>query len=184
MKKGKPRCALIWKPIPPPCCGRAWSWRASKPTADAGVRSELSTLVSRQSYLIGHKADRDLDYLNPLEPVSVSVLAIGPDTEPKAVADLTRVLVQTKHVSVLTKQENGGLAYESQERDEILETLAVSLPAAISPLPLPLDKPGQFRYEFRNAAGWTLCSIPFFVAGKGDAAKDLERSGELEIKFP
>ena len=29
-----------------------------------------------------------------------------------------------------------------------------------------------------------MCSIPFFVAGKGDAAKNLERSGELEIKFP
>ncbi|MES2469619.1 MAG: MG2 domain-containing protein [Verrucomicrobiota bacterium] len=149
-----------------------------------GVRSELSTLVSRQSYLIGHKTDRDLDYLNPLEPASVSVLAIGPDTEPRAVADLSRVLVQTKHISVLTKQQNGGLAYESQARDEILETSPVSLPAGILMLPLPLDKPGQFRYEFRNAAGWTLCSIPFFVAGKGDAAKDLERSGELEIKFP
>ncbi len=99
-------------------------------------------------------------------------------------ADLTRLLVQTKHVSVLTKQENGGLAYQSQERDEILETLPAGLPAAITPLPLPLDNPGQFRYEFRNAAGWTLCSIPFFVAGKGDAAKDLERSGELEIKLP
>lgn len=149
-----------------------------------GVRSEVGTLVSRQSYLIGHRADRDLDYLNPLEPVSVSVLAIGPDTKPKAVADLTRLLVRTKHVSVLTKQKNGGLAYESSERDEILESLPVALPAGLSPLPLPLDQPGKFRYEFRNAAGLTLCSIPFFVAGKGDAAKNLERSGELEITFP
>ena len=149
-----------------------------------GVRSELSTLVSRQSYLIGHKPDRDLDYLNPLEPASVGLVAIGPDTAPRAVADLSRVLVQTKHISVLTKQQNGGLAYESQSRDEILETLAIELPALETRLALPLEKPGSFRYEFRNAAGQTLCAIPFYVAGKGDAAKDLERSGELEIKFP
>jgi len=149
-----------------------------------GVRTELSTLVSRQAWLIGHKPQRSLDYLNPLEPASVGVLAIGPDTAPRAVAGLTRVLVQTKHISVLTKQDNGSLAYESQARDEIVETLPVSLPAFESTLALPLEKPGQFRYEFRNAAGQTLCAIPFFVAGKGDAAKDLERSGELEIKFP
>lgn len=149
-----------------------------------GVRTELTTLVSRQSYLIGHKAGRDLDYLNPLDPVSVSVVAIGPDAQSMPVADLTRVLVQTKHVSVLAKTSNNSLGYQSQERDETLESLPMALPVGESALPLPLDKPGQFRYEFRNAAGQVLCTIPFFVTGKGDAAKDLERSGELEIKFP
>jgi len=99
-------------------------------------------------------------------------------------ADLTRVLVEIKHVSVLAKQRNGSLAYESRSRDETLETVSVSLPAQEEKLTLPLGKPGRFRYEFRNAAGQTLCAIPFFVAGKGDAAKDLERSGELGIKFP
>jgi len=148
-----------------------------------GVRTELSTLVSRQAYLIGHKAERSLSYLDERDPVSVEVMAIGPDSKPVAAADLTRVLIQTKHASVLTKQKNGNLAYESQSRDETIETVAVSLPAKPETLALPLKTPGQFRYEFRNAAGQTLCSIPFFVAGKGDAAKNLERSGELEIKF-
>ncbi len=149
-----------------------------------GVRTELSGLVSRQAFLIGHKADRDLDYLNALEPVSVKIVAIGPNAQPMEAPGLIRVLVQTKHISVLTKQNNGSLAYVSQEREEVLESAAVTLPAAESPLALPLDKPGKFRYEFRNAAGQALCAIPFFVAAKGDAAKDLERSGELEIKFP
>lgn len=149
-----------------------------------GVRTELGTLVSRQAYLIGHKADRDLHYLDARDPVSVGIVAIGPDSKPVAVAELTRVLIQTKHASVLARQGNGNLAYVSQQRDETIETVNVSLPAAEQPLALPLGKPGDFRYEFRNAAGQTLCSIPFFVAGKGDVAKDLERSGELEIKFP
>ncbi|MCP5538058.1 MAG: alpha-2-macroglobulin family protein [Akkermansiaceae bacterium] len=148
-----------------------------------GVRTELSTLVSRQRYLIGHKTPRNLHYLDGRDPVSVGVVAIGPDSKPVAVADLTRVLVQTKHVSILTKQKNGNLAYQSNSRDETLETVTVSLPAQEDKLALPLDNPGRFRYEFRNAQGQTLCSIPFFVAGKGDAAKDLERSGELGIKF-
>lgn len=148
-----------------------------------GVRTELSTLVSRQSYLIGRKADRNLGYLDGRDPVSVGIVAIGPDSKPVAAADLTRVLVQIKHVSVLTKQRNGSLAYESQSRDEILESVPVSLTAQKEKLALPLGMPGRFRYEFRNATGQTLCAIPFFVAGKGDAAKNLERSGELGIKF-
>ena len=149
-----------------------------------GVRTELSTLVSRQAYLIGHKADRSLNYLDEHDPVLIGIVAIGPDSKPFAVADLTRLLILTKHTSVLTKQRNGSLAYESQKRDETIETVNIVLPAAEQKLALPVDKPGSFRYEFRNAAGQTLCSIPFFVAGKGDAAKNLERSGELEIKFP
>ncbi len=148
-----------------------------------GVRTELSTLVSRQAYLIGNKPERSLDYLDGRDPVSVAMIAIGSDSKPVEAVDLTRVLVQIKHLSVLTKQRNGSLAYESQSRDETLESVSVSLPAQEERLALPLDKPGRFRYEFRNAAGQTLCAIPFFVAGKGDAAKDLERSGELGIKF-
>ncbi len=147
-----------------------------------GVRTELSTLVSRQAYLIGYKSERSLGYLDGRDLVSVAIVAIGPDSKPVA-ADLTRVLLETKNVSVLTKQGNGSLAYESQSRDEVLESVSASLPAEEQKLALPLDKPGRFRYEFRNAAGQPLCSIPFFVASKGDVAKDLERSGELGIEF-
>ena len=148
-----------------------------------GVRTSLSTLVSPQAYLIGYKAERGLGYLDERDPVPVEVMAIGPDGNPVAAADLTRVLIQTKHVSVLTKQNNGSLAYESQSRDEPIETVKVSLPAQPESLTLPLLTPGNFRYEFRNAAGQALCSIPFRVAGRGDATKNLERSGELEINF-
>ena len=148
-----------------------------------GVSTSLSTLVSPQAYLIGHKAPRSLDYLDARDPVAVEVMAIGPDGKPIAASGLTRVLIQTRQASVLTKQGNGSLAYESQSRDETIESIKTSLPAKAQPLRLPLQTPGRFRYEFRNAAGQTLCTIPFFVTGKGDAAKNLERSGELEIKF-
>jgi len=148
-----------------------------------GVRTEHGALVSRQQFLIGHKAERSLGYLEARDPVPVQVMAIGPDSEPVAAAGLTRVLIETKHASVLTRQRNGNLGYESQARDEVIETREVSLPMGPEPLVLPLEKPGNFRYEFRNAAGQTLHSIPFFVAGKGDAARNLERSGELGIAF-
>jgi uncharacterized protein YfaS (alpha-2-macroglobulin family) len=148
-----------------------------------GVRTELSTLVSRQTYLIGQRADRYLGYLDERDPVVVDVMAIGRDGKPVAVADLTRVLIETSHVSVLTKQRNGSLAYESQARDTTLDSVALALPPDGLKLDLPLERPGRFRYEFRNAAGETLCAIPFFVAGKGDAAGNLERGGELKIQF-
>lgn len=148
-----------------------------------GVRTSLSTLVSPQAYLVGHKAERSLSYLDERDPVPVEVMAIGPDGKAVAAVDLTRVLIQTKYISVLTKQRNGSLAYESQPRDETLESVKTSLPAKPQALKLPLETPGSFRYEYRNATGQVLCSIPFHVTGKGDGTKDLERSGELEIRF-
>lgn len=79
-----------------------------------GVRTELSTLVSRQSYLIGYHADRSLRYLDGKEEVAVKVVGIGPDAKPVVVAGLTRLLLETKYGSVLTKQNNGSFAYESK----------------------------------------------------------------------
>ncbi len=148
-----------------------------------GVRTAIHTRVSPQSHLIGYMADRGLGYLDARHPVEVEVVAIGPDGAPVAAADLTRVLIRTQHVSVLTRQNNGTLAYESQARDEVIATTQLSLPAAPQPLAIPMDAAGNFRYEFRNAAGQVLCAIPFHVAGTGDATQNLERSGELDIQF-
>ncbi len=148
-----------------------------------GVRTGLDTLVSRQTYLLGYKAERSLDYLRPSEPTAVEVMAIGRDGRACAVPDLTRVLVHVRHVSVLTKQENGNFAYQSNKRADVIEAVPAPLAVGAQRLELPLQKPGEFRYEFRNAAGDTLCTVPFFVAGTGDAQKNLERSGELEIAF-
>ncbi len=149
-----------------------------------GVKGFLTTLVSPQPYLLGYKAEGDLEFI-PREAIPpVEIMAIGPDAKPVAAPGLKRVLVETRHVSVLTKQSNGTMAYVSQKTEEELETVDGSLPASRSAVALAAKKSGSFRYEWRDPAGTVLLTIPFNIVGAGDASRNLERTSELELTLP
>ncbi len=149
-----------------------------------GVRGALGTLVSRQPFLIGYKAEGDLDFIRRDVPRSVQLVAIGGDAKPVAAPALKRVLIEMRHASVLTKQNNGTLAYVSREVEKELESADAALPAEAVTIPLPVQRAGRFRYEWRDAAGTVLCTLPFNVVGAGESARNLERDTELELTLP
>ena len=149
-----------------------------------GVRGALGTLVSRQPYLIGWKTADDIAFIPRDVPRAFEIVAIGPDAKPVAAPGLKRVLVETRHTSVLTKQNNGTLAYVSREADKEIETADGSLSAGAKKVTLPTNRAGRFRYEWRDAAGVALITVPFAVVGPGEASRNLERDSELEITLP
>ncbi len=149
-----------------------------------GVRGALGTLVSRQPYLIGWKTSDDLAFIPRDVPRSFEILAIGPDAKPVAAPGLKRVLIETRHASVLTKQNNDTLAYVSREIEKEIETADGALTAGAMKVPLPVNRAGRFRYEWRDAAGVAVCVVPFTVVGAGESARNLERDSELEITLP
>jgi len=149
-----------------------------------GVRGALGTLVSRQPYLIGWKTSDDLAFIRRDVPRNFEILAIGPDAKPIAASDLKRVLIETRHASVLTKQKNGTLSYVSREIEKEIETADGALTAGAMKVPLPVNRAGRFRYEWRDAAGTVLSTIRFNVVGAGESARNLERDSELEITLP
>ncbi|MEK0446074.1 MAG: hypothetical protein RLZZ399_1395, partial [Verrucomicrobiota bacterium] len=149
-----------------------------------GVVVTRSTLVSRHPYLLGFKADGDTAFLPTRSQRFIAVNAVDASANRVGAEGLRRILIETRHASVLTKQENGTLAYVSQSIDRELETVDGSLPASGLRLELPTQSPGQFRYEWRNASGTALLSVPFTVVGSGDTTRNLERSSELQIALP
>ncbi len=149
-----------------------------------GVRGTLGSLVSRQPYLLGWKADGDLDFVPRDVARTFQITAIGPDAKPIAAPALKRVLIETRHVSVLTKQSNGSLAYISREQDKEIESADGSLPASTVKIPLPVKNAGRFRYEWRDVQGVVLSAIAFNVVGPGDQTRSLERDTELELTLP
>ncbi|MEO6752522.1 MAG: MG2 domain-containing protein, partial [Chthoniobacteraceae bacterium] len=149
-----------------------------------GVRGALGTLVSRQPYLIGWKTSDDLAFIPRDVPRSFEILAIGPDAKPIAAPGLERVLIETRNASVLTKQKNGTLSYVSRESEKEIETTDDALTAAATRVPLPVNRVGRFRYEWRDAVGNVLSTIRFNVVGAGESARNLERDSELEITLP
>jgi hypothetical protein len=149
-----------------------------------GVRGGLSTLVSPYDVLLGWKGGEDLGFLKRDVPHQVRLVAIGPDLKPVAVDKLKRVLIETRQVSVLTKQDNGSMAYVSREKKKEIEVVDAALPAAEMTVDLPVSRAGLFTYEWRDEAGLVRCSFTFHVVGPGEQDRNLERDTELELTLP
>lgn len=149
-----------------------------------GVLVAQNTLVSRQPYLVGYKADGDTNFIPAKGLRAIEVSAIRADAARVPAARLARVLLETRHVSVLTKQQNGTMAYVSQAIDRELESVDGSLPESGVRIELPTKNPGSFRYEWRDIRGVTLLAVPFTVVGSGNTTRDLERGSELQLSVP
>lgn len=153
--------------------------------ADGGrsVRGAQSMLIAPLPYVVGWKADGDLSYIGMDAPRSLKLLALAPDLNQTAVADLKQRIVEIRHVSVLTKQDSGSYAYVSTVREQTVSEVPFSLAATGADLTLPTAKAGEFRFELHDAEGNVVCATAFTVVGKGDAGRSLERDAELEMKL-
>lgn len=155
--------------------------RVFEPGSGRNVAAGNTVLVSDNPYLVGFKRDDTLGYVKRGSARSVQVVAIGPDAKPIATQGLRAVLVERRHVSVLTKQDSGLYKYVSQLRLDDRSDTAFDFGAAARGYTLPTDKPGDWRLEIRDAKGNALNRVDYSVAGAANVTRDLERSAELTL---
>ncbi len=145
------------------------------------VRHAFSLLVSPWDQVLGWKADGALDYLGKDAASTVRLVSIDKTLAAVPMADLRRRLVEIRQVAALTRLKNGNYAYVSTQRERVVNEEALVLDEGGSDLALSTALAGTFRLEIIDAAGTTLCSIPYRVAGKGDPNRSLDRETELEM---
>jgi uncharacterized protein YfaS (alpha-2-macroglobulin family) len=145
------------------------------------VTADAATLVSELPFLVGFKADGDLDYLSRDTKRIVSWIAIDPDAKKTSATGLTLKRVETKFVSVLIKQSNGTYQYESRKKDITLSEEPFTIPAAGLELPIATETPGTYAYLIRDAAGVELNRVEYTVVGRANLTRSLERNAELQI---
>ena len=155
--------------------------RVFEPGSGRNVAAGNTVLVSDNPYLVGFKHDDGLNYVKRGSQRSVQLVAIGPDAKPIATKGLHAVLVERRHVSVLTKQDSGLYKYVSQLRLDDRKDEAFDFSAAARSYALPTDKPGDWRLEIRDAKGVALNRVDYSVAGAANVTRDLERSAELTL---
>jgi uncharacterized protein YfaS (alpha-2-macroglobulin family) len=155
--------------------------RAFEAAGGRGVAAETASLVSELPYLVGIKADGELDFVTRASKRSVAVIAIDPKAQKTAVAGLTLQLVERKFVSVLTKQGNNTFKYESRKKEVTLKETPLAIAAAGQNLALATDTPGNFAYVIRDAQGVELNRVEYAVAGRGNVTRSLERNAELQL---
>ena len=146
-----------------------------------GVTAEAAQLVSSMPFLIGYKADGDLQYLSRGGARNVHLVAINPQARAAAVDKLVLARLETRYVSVLMRQQNGTYKYESRRKETTLEERPLAIAVNGLNLPLATDAPGNFAYEVRDAQGERLARFDYQVAGEGNVTRALEKNAELEL---
>ena len=147
------------------------------------VVAETGAIVSPLPYLVGYKADGELHYVSRGSQRAVELVAVGPDGKALAVDHLTRVLIERRHVSVLTRQPDGTYRYESRLREREIRQRKLKIGARPRKLALPTGRPGDFVLVVRNTKGTDLCRVPFSVAGEANIDRSLERNAELQLSL-
>jgi uncharacterized protein YfaS (alpha-2-macroglobulin family) len=148
-----------------------------------GVSAESATLVSNMPFLVGYKADGDLNYVSRASKRSVELIAIDPAAKKTDAKDLKLVHMERKFVSVLTKQSNNTYKYESREKRVQLEEKPFAIAAAGSRVALATDAPGSYAYIVRDAQGQDLARVSYEVAGAANLTRSLEKNAELQVKL-
>ena len=147
------------------------------------VTGTVNALVSALPYVIGYKADGDLHYIEMNKPRAVDLVAIDPQLNRIALANVTANLIAQQHVSVLTKQENGNFAYESVLKEHVAKSENISVSANGLHYTLPTNEPGTYVFELRDDQDRRLAKLQFCIVGRGAASRSLEKNAELQVKL-
>ena len=147
------------------------------------VIAEADALISALPYVIGCKADGNLDYIELNKSRALDFVAVDPQLNRIAIENLTLNVIAQEYVSVLTKQDNGDYAYQSVLKELTAHSERITVSANGLHYPLSTVKPGNYALELRDDNNRRLTRIPFCVVGRGAVSRSLEKSSELEIKL-
>ncbi len=145
------------------------------------VAAATQGMVSSNDWLVGYKSVDNLDYVSRGSARSVNLVAIDPSAKRMALSGLKQAVVETRYVSVLTKQDSGVFKYESKARESTISETPLSIPANGLDVTLPTDKPGNFALVVKNADGKEVNRVAWSVAGDGNVSRSLERNAELQL---
>ncbi len=144
----------------------------------------MTILVSPHDSVIGWKADGDLDTIAKDGGRVLTLVAVGRDLKPLALANLRRRIIEIRQVSVLTKLDSGSYAYVSTTKERQVSEEPFALSAGEMEVPnSPPATAGRFRMEIIDAESVVLCAVPFQIVGKGDESATLEREAELRLQL-
>lgn len=152
-----------------------------EPEGGRSIAAETAQIVSPLPYLVGTKADGDLNFVGRDAQRSIHIIAINPQAMKTAVENLKQALIERLYVSVLTKQPNGTYKYESKPKDIRIYEKPLAIPATGVSVPLETKKPGNFFLVVTDASGIELNRVGYTVAGDANLMRSLDKSAELQV---
>ncbi len=148
-----------------------------------GVTGHLSALVSPLPWLIGHKPDGDLNFIQAGSLRTIGFIAVNPGMETIALEKLEGRVIEQRHVSMLVKHPNGNYGYESIVQEKEIHRESFALPVDGFTWTIPSESAGNFIFEIWNEEGMRVSRVGYRVVGTGELARSLDRNAELEIQL-
>lgn len=147
------------------------------------VSASARALVSPNQYLIGTKADGDLDFIYKGSKRLVKIIAISPSLKQLSMNNLRFILNEIRHVSVLTELPNGTYAYKSVEKKVLVSSEFKIIPISGLNYSLPTSDPGAYELTISDKNDQKMARLLFSVVGEGNITRSLDRTAELDIKL-
>ena len=145
------------------------------------VTTQSTALVSPLSYLVGYKADGDLNYLKQNSNRIIHFIAINPGLKQQALSDLSIIVYEQHPITTLVKNADGTYQYQSVIQNAEISKNAFAISEAGINYTLPADKIGNFLIAITNAQGIELSRFKYSIVGSEQLP--LPKNAELTLKL-
>lgn len=152
-----------------------------EPDSGRSVKTAKSVLISPLDYVVGTKSNGNLNYINPNDKRTLSLIAVNASLAKIDVKNLSVELKRSKEVQTLTKNNAGNYEYRSARIETALKKDALHIPASGLNYVLPTANPGSYVLLIRNAQDVVLARQLFTVVGESNAAGDATRDATMQL---
>ncbi|WP_316353183.1 alpha-2-macroglobulin family protein [Candidatus Trichorickettsia mobilis] len=146
------------------------------------VSTMKSIMVSSLPYVLGLKANGDLEYINQQDKRQIEFIAIDSEAKKIATAELVLQLKKIDYVNSLTKQHDGSYAYQSLPVESLIDQNSISVPVAGYSYNLPTSNVGDYVIYIIDQDQNKLAQANFTIVGEGNVAAKLTKSNILKVK--
>lgn len=153
-----------------------------EPDSGRSVKTINSILVSPLPYIIGFKANGDLDYINQQDEKEIGFIAIDSDGNKIAAANLNLELKKINFVNALTIQQNGTYAYQSVPIESPLSSVTIDINNQGYIYKLPTKDVGDYILRLIGPNNVIFTETKFSVVGEGNVGANLTKTTGLKIK--
>ncbi|BBO90353.1 alpha-2-macroglobulin [Desulfosarcina ovata] len=153
------------------------------PAGGRSVSAQNGTLISPLPHLVGFKTDGDLGFIHAGSDRQVAWIAIAPDLKRLTLSGLTLTRLEIQHLSTLVKQPNGTFAYQTVDRERVVDQSPFTIDASGSTTRLPTADSGDWAMEVHDLDGTRLARLTYTVVGHGNLTGRLEKEAALQVRL-
>ncbi len=147
------------------------------------VNTRNSILISPLEFLVGYKANGDLNYINKNSERSIELIAIDNTLKQIGKDKLTLKKIALQQVSTLVKQNDGTYKYQSITKESEVSSGPLAIAEKGYQYSINTQEIGDYALEVYDDNNHKLARVHYSVVGTANLTAKLDQNAELTIKL-